>query len=344
MDSIRRDRSASERKRQSQFDDGSMFVSDESSKNNTPERPPLNRILPLRSSQSKRQQTSTTVQPISPTSRRSTFSPPVAPPRRQSATKVKTEAEIKAHTSIRYIPPADRVEIFVGPTNRVFTVGLRDLDKSPMLKSLVNRNATDGTYIMHPDLTKIKADHFHSVFQYLLMDDYAPAMTNKPRGPDKVPKRLDGLTTAEDYQKEALKAGHVYVVAKALGMTSLQYLIMRKITDAQYYPYAIKTYLDLAMIVFSRPKEGDMLKKGKFKWDTDDVGDRQDEDTMEEWLVEALKDRLQPMLIQHAPLFFQVANHGACAQRGFAARIFRRKVEDWENNLGTNVMAIEDDE
>ncbi|EXJ83013.1 hypothetical protein A1O3_06830 [Capronia epimyces CBS 606.96] len=339
---------ASERKRR--FEEDLMFVSDESTKNETPERQLFNPDRPPRLLPRKRRQTLVSVPSTSSTPTRSFASPSFASPsfaspsfaspsfgspRRKVAPKVKTEEEVTAHACLQERPMAERVKIYVGPKNRVFTVGLQDLDKSTVLKSLMNQDTTEGAYIMHPELTKINADHFQSVFQYLLMDEYVPAITSNPDGPDRLPKQLDGLTTAEDYQTEALRAGRVYVIAKGLGMASLQDLILRKITEAQYQPYGIKCHLDLAMVVFSRPEKSELLK-GKINMSPG-------EDALEDWLVESLKDRLQAMLIHHARLFFQVANHGACAKRGFGTRIFRRKVEDWEE-LGGEVVAIEDDE
>ncbi|EXJ87804.1 hypothetical protein A1O1_04731 [Capronia coronata CBS 617.96] len=332
---------ASQRKRH--FEEELMFYSDDSSRDNSSDHQTFSPELRAGAKRWERRQTSARPPSTSLTLTRIMPSSSFELPRRKAATKVKTEEEVKAQACLQERPLSERVKIYVGPKNAVFTVGLQDLDKSPVLKSMVQQDATEGPYIMHPELAKINAEHFQSVFQYLLMDEYVPAIISNPKGPDQLPKQLDALTTAEDYRKEALRAGHVYVIAKALGMTSLQYLILRKITDAQYQPYGIKCQLDLAMIVFSRPEEGELLKRGKIKADADDADRGESEDALEVWLVESLKDKLQPVLIQHAPLFFQVANHGACAKRGFGTRIFRRKVEDWEK-LGGDVVAIEDDE
>ncbi|KAG9774467.1 hypothetical protein KCU88_g5443, partial [Aureobasidium melanogenum] len=292
--------------------------------------------------------------------------------------KIKTEEEANARAAIQERPLAERVRIYIGPQNKVFTVGIRDLDKSPVLKALLVVHQDVGSaggagsagsgsaagsegpynYIMHPELTKIDANHFQPVFQFLLMDEYVPTIISNPKGANVVPKQLDGLVTVGEYQNEALRGGHIYVIAKALGMRDLEDLVLRKITQAQYLGggggYGVKCLLDLAMVVFSRPEENELAKRAKHQLRGDDGadggdgvalrnGEEEEEDRLEHWLIESLKDKLQQTLIDHAKQFFMVANHGACARRGFAARIFRRKVEDWEK-LGGDVVAIEDDD
>ncbi|KAJ4528208.1 hypothetical protein HRR83_000959 [Exophiala dermatitidis] len=288
--------------------------------------------------------------------------------------KIKTEGEANARAAIQERPLAERVQIYIGPQNKVFTVGIRDLDKSPVLKALVHHGVasgaagSEGPFIMHPELTKIDANHFQPVFQFLLMDEYVPTIISNPKGANVFPKQLDGLVTVGEYQAEALRGGYIYVIAKALGMRGLEDLVLRKITQAQYLGggggYGVKCLLDLAMVVFSRPEENELAKRAKHQLREDDGADGGDglagvngrhgmgqndggeeevEDRLELWLIESLKDKLQQTLINHAKLFFMVANHGACARRGFAARIFRRKVEDWEK-LGGDVVAIEDDD
>ncbi|KAL2433539.1 hypothetical protein ABEF95_005180 [Exophiala dermatitidis] len=280
--------------------------------------------------------------------------------------KIKTEEEANARAAIQERPLAERVKIYIGPQNKVFTVGIRDLDKSPVLKALVHHGVasgaagSEGPFIMHPELTKIDSEHFKTVFQFLLMDEYVPAIISNAKGANVFPKQLDGLVTVGEYQDEALRGGHIYVIAKALGMRDLEDLVLRKITQAQYLGggggggYGAKCLLDLAMVVFSRPEENELAKRAKHQLRRDDgadgadgadgEGDKEDEeDRLELWLIESLKDKLQQTLINHARLSFMVANHGACARRGFAARIFRRKVEDWEK-LGGDVVAIEDDD
>jgi hypothetical protein len=233
---------------------------------------------------------------------------------------------------------------------------LETLDKSPILRELVSQGSDEGPYIMHPELTKIDGDHFRSVWHFLVTDEYLPALVSNPRGDNVLPKQLDGLVSGDDYRKEAIRAGHLYVIAKRLGMASLEDLIYRKITQAQYQQYGIKCQLDLAKILFSRPEEGVLyVHRAKFTRDgrkihTDDNNMNNDNqsrddthDPLEEWLIQSLKDKFQPMLINHAALFFQIANHGLCAKRGFGKRVFKRKVEDWDA-LQDNAMAIEDDD
>ena len=49
------------------------------------------------------------------------------------------------------------------------------------------------------------------------------------------------------------------------------------------------------------------------------------------------------MMTNHAELFFHVANHDACAARGFGVRVLRRKVDFW-NTVSNDIIAIEDDD
>jgi hypothetical protein len=170
-----------------------------------------------------------------------------------------------------------------------------------------------------------------------------PALLDNLQGQNMLPKRLDGCTSAGHYQNEALKGAHLYVIAKRLEMRGMQDLVFRKLTQAQHHPYGIECLLGVAMIVFSRAEAKTMLGACNPERLGDSQNDQGDRDVLEEWLVQTLGDKLQPMMINHAQLFFEVANHGACAARGFGVRVLRRKVEFWDT-VGVDVIAIEDDE
>ncbi|KEF60889.1 uncharacterized protein A1O9_02453 [Exophiala aquamarina CBS 119918] len=207
---------------------------------------------------------------------------------------------------------------------------------------------------MHPLLTHVDVRHFQAVRHFLIMDEYDPFIISNPGGPDVLPKRLDGLRVAEEYRKEAIRACHLYVIAKQLGMGGLEELVLRKITEAQFFPYGIKCLLEMAMIVFSRVGVSMPTKlKGERTLSTShsvssDAGNgfgnhQNDDDQLEAWLIGNLTTRLQAVLLNHAQLFFRVADVAACKKRGFAVKIFQGKVEEWERD-GPDVVAIEDDE
>ncbi|EXJ67543.1 uncharacterized protein A1O5_09556 [Cladophialophora psammophila CBS 110553] len=266
----------------------------------------------------------------------------MSPQSRPAPVKIKREAEIQALENLQKKPPDQRVKIYVGKNNAEIEVGLEDLGKSPILKALISKLGAPGPYIMHPKLTTVNADHFQSVREFLLTDEYMPALVNNPHGEDVLPKQLDGCTSVDHYENEALRGAHLYVLAEKLEMRTLQALVFRKITQAQFHKYGIKCLLDLAMVMFSRPQESDMNGKGRCKRDDDD-NNFDEGDALENWLVEALKNQFQATMIHHARQFFRVANHGACKKRGFGVRVLRSKVDDWEA-LGPDFIASEDDD
>ncbi len=235
------------------------------------------------------------------------------------------------------------MKIYVGKNNEVYEVGLDDLDKSPVLKSLVNSTGTRSPFIMHPELTLISPGYFHSVREFLLTDEYMPAIVNNPQGEDVYPKRLDNCTTPAHYQNEVLRAAHLYVIAKRLAIKTMQDLVIRKIKEAQYHKYEIKCLLDMAMVVFSRPEEAALMGKGKFKSGNAGNGEDGDADPLEKWLVEQLGSNFRKMMKDHAEQFFKVADNGVCSARGFGVKVLRWKVEFWDV-IGTDVIAIEDDD
>lgn len=268
--------------------------------------------------------------------------------------RVKTEEEMNAIKALGLRPAEERVKIFVGKTNQVFKVAIEALDKSPVLKSLVCQDVVgEESYVMHPLLTRVDVRHFQAVRHFLIMDEYDPFVISNPGGPEVFPKRLDGLRVLEDYQKEAVRACHLYVIAKQLGMGGLEDLVRRKITEAQFFPYGIKCLLEMAMVVFSRVDVATKLKRERHTARGSDSGDAANgdghdddganNDKLEDWLIGNLITKLQAVLLNHAQLFFRVANVAACKKRGFAVRIFRGKVEEWERD-GPDVVAIEDDE
>lgn len=277
--------------------------------------------------------------------------------------RIKSEEETNAIRALELRPAEDRVKIFVGTINKEFKVAIDTLDKSPVLKSLVCRDvAGEESYVMHPLLTRVDTRHFEAVARFLVMDEYDPFIISNPGGADLLPKRLDGLVGADDYQKAAIRACFIYVIATQLNMASLEKLVLRKITEAQYHPYGIKCMLEMARIIFSR-KDNSSMKKPITVGGSGQVeaGHRRDDhangnanatatangglnsDKLEDWLVENLTKRLQSVLLTHAKLFFEVANHAECLKRGFRSRVFRAKVEAWELD-DPNVVAIDDDE
>lgn len=265
------------------------------------------------------------------------------------APRIKSEEETNAIRALAARPPEERVKIFVGSTNHEFTVGIDTLDKSPVLKALLCRDvAGEESYVMHPLLTKVDTKHFEAVASFLVIDEYDPFITSSPNGTDSLPKRLDGLISTEDYRKEALRSCHIYVIAKQLNMASLESLALRKIIEAQYRPYGIRSLLEMSKIVFSRKDNPAITRVGKMpelpsQTDNANASDGVEGDRLEEWLIENLTVKLQAVLLTNAQLFFQVANLVECQKRRFAIRIFRAKIEAWEND-GPNVVAIEDDE
>ncbi|ETI26040.1 hypothetical protein G647_02817 [Cladophialophora carrionii CBS 160.54] len=286
-----------------------------------------------------RKSTATTASMNSPL--QSPIRPKPAGPR--PSVRIKSEAESQALADLRLKASSEKVRIYVGANNTVYEVGLEDLDKAAALKALVNKTGTQTPFIMHPELTEISADHFHSVYEFLLTHEYMPAIIDNPLGENRLPKRLDGCTSAAHYQEEALRGAHLYVIAKRIGLKSMQDLVVRKITQAQHQPYDVECLLGIAMIVFSRPEANAAFAPCNSEITSNIQDSGGDQDVLEEWLVQNLGDKLQPLMINYAQLFFEVANHGACAARGFGARVLRRKVEFWDT-VGADVIAIEDDE
>ncbi|KAJ9610496.1 hypothetical protein H2200_005273 [Cladophialophora chaetospira] len=275
-------------------------------------------------------------------------SPVVSPQTmRQPPVRVKSEAETEALAKLYLKPSEQRVKIYVGKNNTVCEVGLEDLEKSPVLKSLVNSTDTSKPFIMHPELTVILTDHFQAVREFLLTDEYMPAMMDNPKGQAIFPKLLGDCTTIEDYRREALRGAHLYLIAKGLAMSGMQDLVFRKITTAQYREYGIKCLLDMAQVVFSSPQKSVLIGKGKSKAVEGDNGSKSkidgNGDPLEDWLIQMLGSKLRRVMIDHAKQFFKVAENGACLARGFGIRVLRWKVNFWDE-AGQDVIPIEDDD
>ena len=142
---------------------------------------------------------------------------------------------------------------------------------------------------MHPELTKISADHFGSVREFLLIDEYMPALVHNSRGKDVLPKRLDGCSSVKAYHHQALRNGHLYVIAGRLSMRTMQGLIYRKITEAEDQPYGIECLLNLAMTIFSRPDESQHFGNGNLNLVNHYVeAESEGKDVLEEWLIRSL--------------------------------------------------------
>ncbi|KAK5203380.1 hypothetical protein LTR47_009604 [Exophiala xenobiotica] len=157
-----------------------------------------------------------------------------------------------------------------------------------------SKNSGPGSesFIMHPLLTKINPDHFIAVQQFLIMDEYVPAILGNPAGEHVGwPKRLDGHTSVEDYRRESVRAAHLYCLARRLGMRGLARLVVRKIVECGHqeseyrqvdsrgggggggaggrHPCSgsgvgvgVKCLLDIARVVFSRSLENEAPQGG----------------------------------------------------------------------------------
>ncbi|KAK7890721.1 hypothetical protein LTR67_007930 [Exophiala xenobiotica] len=256
-----------------------------------------------------------------------------------------------------------------------------------------NSRSGSESFIMHPLLTKINPDHFIAVQQFLIMDEYVPAILGNPAGEHVWwPKRLDGHTSVDDYRRESVRAAHLYCLARRLGMRGLARLVVRKIVECGHQEseyrqvdsrgggggggaggrrpcsgsgvgvgVGVKCLLDIARVVFSRGLENEAPQsggggdgwvmdgavegkvKGKAKADDhDEEEEKEKKDGLEEWLIDQLGSKLQTVMTRHAPLFFEIAQHGVCVSREFQKRVLQRKVEMLEE-LG-NVVLVEDDE
>lgn len=259
--------------------------------------------------------------------------------------KIKSEAETAAIEALLQRPHSQRVKIYVGQNNAMYEVGLEEVQKSPVLKSLVNDNGADGPYIMHPELTKISADFFTSVREFLLIDEYMPAILNNPRGENILPRRLDNCETPGDYRREALRNAHIYVIAKSLGMETMQTLALNKIIYAQYHPYGVECLLNIAMVVFSRLEElGGLGGGGQTRiYKQEHPAEEEEEDLLEKWILEKLVNKFQTMMTTHSRLFFEVARQGACQKRRFEAKVMCRRGALLQTS-DPNTITLEDDE
>jgi hypothetical protein len=255
----------------------------------------------------------------------------------QLEVKIKSEAEEQAVAELQLKSSTQRVKIYVGSNNTIYEIGLNDLAKSPALQAQLRvRKSGDSPDVMHPVLTQIPVHHFQAVREFLLTDEYMPAILDNRAGEDALPKRLDGCETADDYHTELLRAGHLYVVADRLRIQSMKDLIRLKIVTAQYHTYSMERLLDLAMIIFSRPEGIEDLTRIRGEADG-----QEDKDALEEWLVEALGSRFVEVMSDHGKQFVEVMVQGACAARNFGPRVFSWKVQYW-NSAGPNATVIED--
>ncbi|OAL23541.1 hypothetical protein AYO20_10986 [Fonsecaea nubica] len=293
--------------------------------------------------QPKRRKTSTTVTAEQTSSLES---PNMSTSSSPAPVRIKREAEAQALEKLQQKPPEQRVKVYVGKNNTEMEVSLEDLEKAPVLKCLISKLGTPSPYIMHPGLMAVDADQFRAVREFLLTDEYMPALVNHPHGENVLPKQLDNCATVDHYRNEALRSGKLYVIAEKLGMKSLQDLVFRKITQAQFHPYGPQCLLDLAMIIFSRPEAGDLNpteNPNKSEGELEGIGENEQGDVLEEWLIKSIRDQFQRTMIHHSRHFFRVSEHGVCRKRAFGPRVLRSKVEDWEA-LDPDVVAIEDDD
>lgn len=284
----------------------------------------------------------------------------------QETMVIKTEEERRVARHLASQHSVRIVKVYAGSDNKIFLFDLETLEKSRVLRSLISESEGESPFIMHPKLTTLNVDHFGSVHMFMTMDEYVPCMVANPEGEHVLPKMLDGLQGAQEYRTEVVRAGHVYVIAKGLGIPTLEDLVFKKISQSEYHAYGPRCLLDLAMAVFSRrdgndekgfvtePDKRMQVMQGKAtepetaqaqSGSQPETGDRETavEDRLEAWLIDRLAMDFHTITLSHAERFWQVANHGVCNSRGFARRVLQKKIEQW-NAAGVDTVTIEDDD
>lgn len=236
------------------------------------------------------------------------------------ATPIKTEDEERMFIEMKDMPKNDLITIFVGRNSQEHKLPTADLVKSPVLNGWLHTDS-NKSYVMHPDLTKINNQHFVSIIRYMHMGEYLPKMVDIPTGISNgtpvTRKGLGTLRTSEQYSKELIRAGHLYLLAELFQVEGLTDYIYARITTCEFQKYGHEAMLALARTVFSRPQV------------TTGPGDESEEpqtlNNLEEWILRWLAFEFQSIMKKNSKLFFQVA--GRTGKAKFFQRLLRVKAE-----------------
>ena len=135
------------------------------------------------------------------------------------------------------------VSIYVGNPHKIFKVRRSGLDASPLLSSLLRHRPEDGGYIMSPMLSRLEADDFKPIDEYIERREYDPNIVNDGT----VHVRLEGGLDPEMLGDQIVRCGTIYELAKKLEMAGLQDLAFRKLKalEPHFEPLQILTVVEV---------------------------------------------------------------------------------------------------
>ena len=254
--------------------------------------------------------------PMSP-ALRGLFTPSPSDETADQPVYIKTEDEEQTFADINGLSKNDLVTIYVGANSHEHKIPSADLAKSPVLMSWLKTDS-EKPYVMHPNLTSVDNQHFASLIRFMHNGEYLPKLVgipvsmNNTSGTPVLRKGLEKLRTSDQYSMQLIRAGHLYKLAELFLVEGFKKYIYQRITEAEFCTYNNSAVLDLASLIFSRPK-------GTAQASTDST------EELEEWILTKIAWEYQTIMKKHSSLFFKVA--AKTGKSKFFQRLLRRKAE-----------------
>ncbi|KAI9871572.1 MAG: hypothetical protein M1830_002732 [Pleopsidium flavum] len=149
---------------------------------------------------------------------------------------VKIEVQAPAHD--------EKVQIYVDNPFKIFVISKENVKQSPLLKSLLSYQPSEGWCIMSPVLSRFHAKAFEAVVEYLNGAEYTPRLLND----GKADVRLENITTNSAKAAQVLNSGILYCMAGKLQLRAMKDLALRKLRVLSPYPPSM--FIPIVGLVF----------------------------------------------------------------------------------------------
>lgn len=190
--------------------------------------------------------------------------------------------------------------LYVGNPHDRFKVPLVSIKASPLLSKHLSYSVADGSYIMIPALSQMKASDFDSVSEFLHRGEYHPKILFADTPFVHLEKTSAHSGSEEHNENEIYHCGVIYCMARKLELQALQDLAVRKLKVLAVFFGELKcVLLEVVELVYGRG------------------GAEQDKD-LDEWMVGQLAEHFLGLMRAETIMFLEILDE----HKGLAKRVY----------------------
>lgn len=264
------------------------------------------------------------------------------PPKKKMST---LNSEIKEDPDKPIVPSylsdtneVNRIKIYIGKRQRQIFAQREEIAKSPILTSFIVDDAQQGAFIMRPQLLNTNPADFDAVLQFIHTSTFEPLVVGKEGD-----KRFEKAYSNDDYGKELIRLGKIYVIAQMFQVQGLEDAIYDKVCTISARRFPNKALVELAGVIFSDKRNTGGSAAGVTSASSSQTaaGEGQDDtavkDKFEEWIITKVASNLQEIQKHQHEDFWAVEKK--TTKKMFYARVLELAAEIYRANSGRLLSA-----